>query len=279
VVEAAGAFAAILSALTLLVDNMDSLSRWAAGVDRLDGFMRFLEHKHRPGAGRTRIRMREGDLLRFDDVTLQTLNYERILIKQLTFSVPPGKSLLIVGPSGCGKSSLLRAMAGLWDSGQGSIDRRRSRDVLFLPQHAYMILGSLRRQLCYPNIDREVADDELRATLQRVNLPDLEERCGGFEGEIDFEKALSVGERQRLAFARVLLQHPRYAFMDEATSALDSDNEAALFERLAGLDTTLISVSHHPSMVRYHSQVLEFTGDCGWQLHSAAKFNFTENLV
>ena len=67
--------------------------------------------------------------------------------------------------------------------------------------------------------------------------------------------------------------------MDEATSALDGENEAALFEQLAGLDTTLISVSHHPSVVRYHSQVLELTGDCGWQLRPAAKFRFTENLV
>jgi putative ATP-binding cassette transporter len=279
VVEAAGAFAAILSALTLLVDNMDSLSRWAAGVDRLDGFIRFLEHKRRSDASRTRIRTREGDLLRFDDVTLQTPNYERTLVKQLSFSVPPGKSLLIVGPSGCGKSSLLRAMAGLWDSGQGSIDRPHPRDVLFLPQHAYMILGNLRRQLCYPNVEREVSDDELRQALVSVNLPDLEGRCGGFDGEIDFEKTLSVGERQRLAFARILLQNPRYAFMDEATSALDGDNEAALYEQLASLDTTLISVSHHPSVVRYHSQVLEITGDCGWQIYPAAKFHFTENLV
>jgi putative ATP-binding cassette transporter len=186
---------------------------------------------------------------------------------------------MIVGPSGCGKSSLLRAMAGLWDSGLGSMERPKSEDILFLPQFAYMILGNLRRQLCYPRIDREVTDDELREVLKRVNLPDLVERCGGFEAELDYEKVLSVGERQRLAFARVLLQQPRYVFMDESTSALDSENEAALFEMLAETSTTLISVSHHPSLVRYHSQVLELTTDCNWVLHPANKFEFTENLV
>src|ERR1019366_3432695 len=111
----------------------------------------------------------------------------------------------------------------------------------------------------------------------RVNLPGLADRCGGFDADLDFEKILSVGERQRLAFARVLLQHPRFAFLDEATSALDAENEAALFEQLAGMSTTFVSVSHHPSLIRYHSQVLEMTGDCGWQLYPAATFHFTEN--
>jgi len=170
-------------------------------------------------------------------------------------------------------------MAGLWDAGASSIERPKVADMLFLPQHAYMILGNLRHQLCYPNIAGEVSESELRDVLERVNLPDLVERCGGFDCHMDFEKILSVGERQRLAFARLLLQHPRFAFLDEATSALDADNEAALFEQLAEMSTTIVSVSHHPSLVRYHSQVLEMTTDCGWQLYPASEFRFSENMV
>ncbi|HYA17953.1 MAG TPA: ABC transporter ATP-binding protein/permease [Bryobacteraceae bacterium] len=276
VVQAAGAFAAILGALTLLVDNIESLSRFAAGVSRLDAFTRVLTQK--PNAANGRIATRENGLLRFEQVTLQTPDSERTLVRDLTFAVPPGESLLIVGPSGCGKSSLLRAAAGLWNTGSGLIERPPVDDMLFVPQHAYMMLGNLRRQLCYPNVDRRVPDAELAEVLERVNLPGLVERCGGFDGELDFEKLLSVGERQRLAFARVLLQHPRYVFLDEASSALDAENEAALFDQFAGMSTTLVSVSHHPALVKYHSRVLELTGDGAWTLYPAAEFHFTESL-
>ena len=174
---------------------------------------------------------------------------------------------------------MLRTMAGLWDSGTGKIERPKPEDMLFVPQHAYMILGSLRSQLLYPNIERVVPDEELLDVLRRVNLPGLVERCGGFEAEMDFEKVLSVGERQRLAFARVLLQKPKYALLDESSSALDPDNEAAIFQQLLETSITLVSVSHHPSLVRYHAQILEITADSGWRLHGANDFKFTEHLM
>ena len=95
----------------------------------------------------------------------------------------------------------------------------------------------------YPNLDRDLTDEELRDVLARVNLSDLEARCGGFDVELDFEKILSVGERQRLAFARVLLKKPRYVLLDEATSALDHENEEALYEQLASTSATIARYS------------------------------------
>lgn len=280
VVQATGAFAAVLAALTVLADNMESLSRFAASVSRLDVFDQFLTAGPPVAdAEHGRISSREGEHIGLAGVTLQTPKYERTLVKDLTVSVPPGEGLMIVGPSGCGKSSLLRMIAGLWDSGTGAVERPKPEEMLFLPQHAYMILGNLRQQLCYPNLSREVSEEELEDVLKRVNLPGLAERCGGFENDLDFEKVLSVGERQRLAFARVLLNQPRYVLLDEATSALDTVNEAALYRQLAKTSTTLVSVSHHPALVKYHSQVLELTADGGWTLHTAAEFQFTAELA
>ena len=124
-----------------------------------------------------------------------------------------------------------------------------------------------------------VALDELREILRAVNLPDLESMCNGFSADFDFEKILSAGERQRLAFARVLLNQPRYVLLDEATSALDRENETALYRELRKIHTTPISVSHHPSLVRYHANVLEIRAGGEWKLHTARDFRFSEELV
>ena len=112
-----------------------------------------------------------------------------------------------------------------------------------------------------------------------MRLSGLEDRCGGVDRELDFEKILSVGERQRLAFARVLLKNPRYVLLDEATSALDRENEEALYEELVSTDATIVSVTHHQSLVKYHSRVLELKPDGEWSLYPASKFKLTESLV
>jgi putative ATP-binding cassette transporter len=143
--------------------------------------------------------------------------------------------------------------------------------MLFLPQHPYQPLGDLRCQLLYPDTDREISDAELLLWLAKVNLGGLAERVGGLDAALDWAKVLSAGEQQRLAFARALLAKPRYVLLDEATSALDDANEAHLYEQLAGLSITPVSVSHHAAVLRYHQQVLTLTGDGSWTLHPAAQ--------
>jgi putative ATP-binding cassette transporter len=273
-VQAAGAFAAVLSAISLIVENFEGLSRFAAGIERLDSLARFLpgQSEHAPHSGL--ILSVDAPQLALDNVTLQTPDRQRVLVRNLTLEVGPGRGLLIVGDSGSGKSSLLRAVAGLWNAGSGTIYRPLAHDMLFLPQQPYMLLGTLRSQLLYPNRACAVADAELLKLLERVNLPDLAARVGGLDVEIDWAKFLSVGEQQRLAFARVLLSKPRFAILDEATSALDSANEAALYRQLQELDTTLVSVAHRQSVLKYHQQVLELLGDCTWQTHPAAGYQF-----
>ena len=274
-IQAAGAFAAVLAAFSLIVENFETLSRFAAGVDRLDALARFLPgHPAGNVCNASTILSVDAPHLSLENVTLQTPNYERTLIENLSLEIRPGENLMIVGQSGSGKSSLLRAIAGIWYAGSGTIFRPQPNDILFLPQQPYMLLGTLRSQLLYPYKGRSFPDAQLLKVLEKVNLPDLANRFGGLDTEMDWQKVLSVGEQQRLAFARILLSKPRFAILDEATSALDSANETALYQQLQQMKTTLISVAHRPAILKYHKQVLELVGDSRWLFYAAEAYCF-----
>jgi putative ATP-binding cassette transporter len=277
-VQAAGAFAAILSALTVVVEHFEGLSRFGAGIERLHGFQQVLQEQARPANGRDdgtdHVQLVHGAELAVEHLSVLTPQREQVLISNVTFHVRPHEGLLIVGPSGSGKSSLLRVMAGLWNTGHGRVVRPAKADMLFLPQRPYLPPGDLRTQLLYPHPERDVSDEELLQWLQRVNLPTLADRVGGLSAERDWGKLLSVGEQQRLAFARALVAKPRYALLDESTSALDAANEELLYAQLAELSITPVSISHRPALQKYHRQVLELQGEGHWRLATAEGYRW-----
>src|SRR5262245_29514033 len=216
-VQATGAFTAILTALAIIVNKFDELSRFAAGIDRLDTFVKFLEIEAPRQIANRQIAVVRGKELVIDRLSLLTLDEKRWIVRGLSAEVKPGEGLIIMGPSGSGKSSLLRAIAGLAGSGRGTIIRPGLKHMLFLPQRPYMVLGSLRNQLLYPFTNQYYFDEDLLEMLERVNLPRLADHFGGLDADADWANVLSIGEQQRLAFARVLITQPRYAMLDEAT--------------------------------------------------------------
>ena len=274
--EAQIAFAQFFFSINLIVSRFQFWTAFVAGIDRLYLLKEYLDltsSKLRKSTyEQPLINTIRQDRLALEHVTLQTPNYQRTLVKDLSVKLPVGQGLLIMGASGCGKSSLLRAIAGLWNSGTGVIYRPNLSQMLFLPQKPYMILGTLRSQLTYPNDDLKISDIELYYALDAVNLPDLAELSGGLDVEKDWADVLSLGEQQRLAFARILINKPRYVILDEATSALDINNEASLYKHLQRTQTTFVSVGHRPSLVEYHRLVLEIKENEKWGLKEARDF-------
>ncbi|MGA9379051.1 MAG: ATP-binding cassette domain-containing protein [Phormidium sp.] len=254
------------NALGQLIGEFSSLGRFSSYAERLTEFSEALESVTQKPKNVSTIKTLEENHLAFENLTLQTPDYEQVIVEHLSLSVPPGEGLLIVGPSGIGKSSLLRAIAGLWNSGTGRLVRPPLEDMLFLPQRPYIILGTLREQLLYPNTNREMSNQELEALLEQVNLQNLLPRIKGFDTEVPWENILSLGEQQRLAFARLLISCPKFTILDEATSALDLKNEGNLYQQLQEYQTTFISVGHRESLFNYHKWVLDLGENSQWQL-------------
>ncbi|XP_024378905.1 ABC transporter D family member 2, chloroplastic [Physcomitrium patens] len=378
--QSVSAFNNVLSDFSIIVYQFQSLSAFSAVIDRLSEFTDILEEQNslsqatfqntetsidQPessepltsstslSTARSRINLVDVQespstshpLLVLENVTLYTPQYSMSLFKDLCLVVNEGENLLIMGASGSGKTSLLRAIAGLWRSGSGTIKRyvkhrvggaeqdgvsdnnqsqsdkglspdkewiaengglqvetngasvqnaksMGSGEVFFLPQRPYMVLGTLRQQLLYPrwsevemsgdttngslpflpkqdNTKPKVMrglppnDDQLVEALERVQLGHLMDRCDGLDSSVEWASVLSLGEQQRLAFARLLLSRPQLALMDESTSALDEKNEVSLYAAVQEAGITVVSVGHRNTLRRFHKIILQFEESSG----------------
>lgn len=243
------AFGNVQENFSWFISAYSDLASWRATSDRLLSFQQAMtDNEQRPPAIDVRP---QGERLVVQGLGMDLAD-GRHLLTDADMTVEPGQRVMLSGRSGSGKSTLLRAMGHLWPAGHGSIRLPAAR-YLFLPQKPYLPIGTLKAVLGYPQDDSAYPAERYAQVLETCRLPHLVERL---DEANHWQRMLSPGEQQRLAFARALLFAPQWLYMDEATSAMDEEDEAtlyqALIDELPGL--SIVSVGHRSSLKRFHGR-------------------------
>ncbi|PHN24795.1 ABC transporter [Pseudomonas sp. ICMP 460] len=248
-----GAFGAMTATLSLFVQAYPAYTRWLALINRLRDFswaMNKLDARSRT------IELHAGENhLVCSNLDLRKPSGEALLQMPL-LQIEAGQRWVIKGASGRGKSTLLRAIAGLWPYGSGTIATPEKWKVTFVPQRSYVPTGPLKAALCYPGQPQAVSDERCRQALLDCHL---DKYAVDLNQEAVWQRKLSGGEQQRLALARLLIHRPDLVFLDEATSALDGETERAIYATLLTQLATsaIVSVTHRTALDSLHSHVLD----------------------
>lgn len=261
--QSSNAFGAIHDSLSFFRNAYDQFASYRAAIIRLDGLV---DQNTRAGAF-TAVRTQDSDDGAFvvDGVEVRKPDGSP-LVHELDLQVKPGEGLVITGSSGIGKSVLVQSLAGMWPYASGQVRLPDGRDeAMFVPQLPYFPVGDLRTVVSYPQGPGAIQDTVIQQALLDVALPNLVIRLNDDQ---DWAKVLSVGEQQRVAFARILVSRPKIVFLDESTSAMDEGLELMLYEVLRTQlpDTILVSVSHRQSVQPFHTSKLELVGGGRWRL-------------
>jgi putative ATP-binding cassette transporter len=252
--QTASAFGYVRDALTWFINAYVAFATWKAAVNRLTTFHSAILTAQEAQRSTPGVQVVEGASpdLQFEKVELDRPTGGALLTLS-ALDIAPGSRVLIQGPSGSGKSTLLRAIAGIWPFGRGMIRRPHDFNALFLPQAPYFPLGSLREAMCYPTPCNAFSETQVKEALDSVGLSHLVARL---DESANWTHALSGADQQRVAFARALLQKPKWLFLDEATADLDQSSQTALYDLLISRlpDTTMISTASGEQLAGRHLQ-------------------------
>ena len=267
-IQISSAFGRVQDSLSYFVNSYSSIAEWQAIRDRLVDFQNHLsETESISEKAMIQTEYNRNSAFWVSEMTIRRPDGE-VLIEKLDFKLGPSESLLITGPSGSGKSTLIRTLAGIWPFGNGRLNRPQNEGILFLPQKPYLPLGSLRDVLLYPLKPEFVTDKILKELMNACKLNEFNDRLDEVE---NWSQVLSLGEQQRIAFVRALLQDPKWLFLDEATSALDEPTEDFLYQQIRNRlkNTTIISVGHRQTLNRYHQSRLQILGMGKWNIEKS----------
>jgi len=266
----------VKSESTLFLEEVEFLKKWRAHVEQLrdEGRRHPMARGSSPrskktiaGAGKVVV----GPVVKFTDVQLVSPDGRHLVKDPLNFTVPHGTNIMLTGPNGCGKSSLFRVLGELWPPYSGVVTKPDQYEMLFVPQKPYLVMGTLRDQLIYPDskaqmLEKGVSDEDLMQLLGLVDPPGIILDRWTFDTEANWSLTLSGGQKQRVAMARLFYHQPKYAIMDECTSAVSDDITDKIYETCASLGITLFTIAHQHTVIKHHKLILRFDGKGGWAL-------------
>jgi putative ATP-binding cassette transporter len=259
VMQAASAFTIVQAAFNWLVDNYPKMADWTASARRVASLMVALDDLERAETEAEWDRVsisREGEeaALRLKNLSVR-LNDGTAVVGETDVTIMPGERVLVAGDSGSGKSTLVRAIAGLWPWGGGEVEIKKDAKMFLLPQRPYIPIGTLRRVATYPDPAESKSSEEVGKAFKLVGLEHLADKL---DEDAPWDQTLSGGEKQRIAFARILLHKPDIVVLDEATSALDPKSQVQLMELLTDQPKmTLLSIGHRPELEAFHTRKIE----------------------
>ena len=274
ITQSAMAFTLIVNAFSLIITQVQSLSNFAAVVDRLNSLVEALERT--PPAEGAGIQMSEEDRrVAYEEVTLLSPVEGQPVLKDLSISIPFGSRVLISGSNETGKLTLFRATAGLWPSGKGRIIRPAATDIYFLAERPYLPPGTLREVLVDQKLEHSIADGQIRDLLHELDLDPVLVRAGGLNIEKDWGTLLSLGEQQLLAFVHILLAAPNFVFLDRAGTALNPGQLRKILKMLSKNSITYINIGESDDLRDLYDAVLEIDelGTWRWRQISAEPAN------
>ena len=259
-------FGAVNGALGWFMDSYEDIAKYNASLNRLIELKKAL--KTNSAAIQQLITVKKSEDC--DAIKIEKLNIifptaakeSRPIVQNLNLIFQKGEHILIKAPSGLGKSTLFKVIGGNWVYGSGTVTVPASNTMCFLPQTPVIPNDTLRGILAYPKQTDAYSSKDYERVLRAVggdksdffieNLDDQSRQC---------PRQLSLGQQQRISFARALLQKPDWLFLDEATASLDSEAEQELYRVIKNSlpNTTLISIAHRDTVTRFHNTVVKLS--------------------
>ena len=268
ITQSAMVFAQLVGAFSLVVSQFQPLSSFTAVLSRLNNLWEAMEHTQEGQYPKIELIETGDKQITYQNLTLRSTENNRVLLNNLSLSIPHGMKLLIAGPNEAAKLALFRATAGIFDHGEGKIIRPSLDSIRFLPQRAYLYPGTLRELLLRSGEEHTISDERMLNTMRELGLGTVLARVGGLDVEQNWESTLSLGEEQLLAFTRLVLAKPEFAFLDRVYTALTPDQASQLLLMLSMCSISYIAMDEAGNMPQLYDAILEIGLDGSWKMNS-----------
>ncbi len=263
------AFATLLGAFSLIVTQFQSISAFTAVTARLHILSDAIEKAH--STTPCTILIREApDLVRYENVTLQSADRSRVLVENLNLEIRRGSRWLFTASDDAPKVALFRATANVWDCGGGTITRPGLDDILFLPERPYLPPGALRDVLLRTGMESLTTDAEIHAILAKLGLEAAVARVGGLTADKDWDDEFSIGEQHMLSIARIFLARPAFVFLDRPGSSLPKSQISTILDMLAAQDIGVVIFAKNGESRLHYDATLEIKPDAAWDVRHEA---------